>query len=631
MEPEWDTTDVIICGCGPTGAMLSAYLGRMNIPNIVIEKEPDITTDPRGITLDEDGLRYFQGLGLYDHIFTEIGSTISRLRFVGGVHHDLNKIPFMSLDIGSTAGITGHVGAITQKQPTLEKHLRSKIAQEPSSELRSSCELISIREEDDWVYAVYIDSAKKKRYARARFLVGADGKTGFVRKVYLEPKGVQLLWAERTRYQETWVALNWKIQLPTPDTHPNFPLWSLGYSPEQVYDLFFPAEFRFLCNPQRPAVCGRFGLLGDRLWRFEFVVAAGEDDAEMATQPMIEKVVMPYLTHAGTRYGFVILTEEVRFPTDCIEVLRCRPFRFSARCCDKWALGRVILCGDAAHVFPPFGGQGIASGFRDAISLSWRLALACRSNSIDFHKALEGWYTERKQQLEMSLASTVRNGDKVNSRNPISIFIRDWGLWLLQMIPAVKSQIELGPRADGPVRYRYEPTAAFVPELGGGACFPQTYCISLETTGRHSRVQFTDDVIFSKHKKSLFQIVVLMDGLEQLEPSTATLHGLDQICSRLCPEEASFFVRREALAGHPNPTSLQEVEVFRTATTKEFESSTLCLGRPPVRGHKEDIMWLCAPGKRYVIVRLDRFVFAACNTRRDLERAAERLEKLFPV
>ena len=68
-------TDVIICGCGPTGAMLSGYLGRLSVKNIVLEKELDITQDPRGIALDEDGIRYVQGLGIYDKIFTEIGQS----------------------------------------------------------------------------------------------------------------------------------------------------------------------------------------------------------------------------------------------------------------------------------------------------------------------------------------------------------------------------------------------------------------------------------------------------------------------------------------------------------------------------------------------------------------------------
>lgn len=69
-----ETVNVLICGCGPTGAMLSGYLSRMGIENIVIEKEPQITTDPRGIALDDDGIRYLQGLGLYEHIFSKIGS-----------------------------------------------------------------------------------------------------------------------------------------------------------------------------------------------------------------------------------------------------------------------------------------------------------------------------------------------------------------------------------------------------------------------------------------------------------------------------------------------------------------------------------------------------------------------------
>lgn len=69
-----ETTDVLICGGGPTGAMLSGFLGRLNVPNIVLEKEDDITTDPRGITLDEEGMRLLQALGLYDAIFTDIGA-----------------------------------------------------------------------------------------------------------------------------------------------------------------------------------------------------------------------------------------------------------------------------------------------------------------------------------------------------------------------------------------------------------------------------------------------------------------------------------------------------------------------------------------------------------------------------
>lgn len=69
-----EQTHVIICGGGPTGALLSVLLGKAQVPNVVLEKEEGITTDPRGIALDEDGVRTLQAIGVYDKIFTEIGS-----------------------------------------------------------------------------------------------------------------------------------------------------------------------------------------------------------------------------------------------------------------------------------------------------------------------------------------------------------------------------------------------------------------------------------------------------------------------------------------------------------------------------------------------------------------------------
>lgn len=71
---EWDTTDILICGGGPTGALLSALLGQLRVSNVVLEREAEITTDPRGIALDEDGIRMLQAIGVYDQIYTEIGS-----------------------------------------------------------------------------------------------------------------------------------------------------------------------------------------------------------------------------------------------------------------------------------------------------------------------------------------------------------------------------------------------------------------------------------------------------------------------------------------------------------------------------------------------------------------------------
>ena len=73
MDSEIQETDVIVCGCGPTGAMLSVLLSQYSIPHVVLEKETQINKDPRGIALDEDGIRYLQACGIYDKIFSEIG------------------------------------------------------------------------------------------------------------------------------------------------------------------------------------------------------------------------------------------------------------------------------------------------------------------------------------------------------------------------------------------------------------------------------------------------------------------------------------------------------------------------------------------------------------------------------
>jgi hypothetical protein len=97
--------------------------------------------------------------------------------------------------------------------------------------------------------------------------------------------------------------MNLKITPPTKETHPELPFWNLGYTPEQVYDSYFPKNFSFICNKARPAVCGRFGTGVERLWRFEFVVQNGEDSQLMASTKKTMEILEPYLTHPGSKYG----------------------------------------------------------------------------------------------------------------------------------------------------------------------------------------------------------------------------------------------------------------------------------------------------------------------------------------
>jgi 2-polyprenyl-6-methoxyphenol hydroxylase-like FAD-dependent oxidoreductase len=611
-----EEVDIIICGCGPTGAMLAGYLGSMNINCIILEKENSIVTDPRGIALDEDGIRLLQGLGLYQYIFSEIGACMEKFKFVTGTQHDLHKDPFLEFNLG-ISGPTGHVGVISHKQPVLEKYLRSKFSRDPSVEFRPGSMVVSIFEDADHVYVDYKASTGEIRRIKANFLAAADGKTGFTRKNYLEPKGI-ILESTTSKYNETWVALNWKITLPTPETHPEFPLWKLGYFPEDVYNQFFPEHFRFLCNPNRPAVCGRFGKLEDRLWRFEFVVTQGENGDDMSRKENILKIVYPYITHKGSKYG---LPNDVAFPEDCITVIRCRPFTFAARSCNKWALGRVILCGDAAHVFPPFGGQGIASGFRDASALAWRLAIACRPNFDPYEDLLESWYLERKQQLDVSLNSTVENGYFVTERNAFKIFVRDWAFWAVQKIPHIRRWLQMGQRRYGSLKYVYQPGLAFLPKGAGGTFLPQVYCKRLDAKAPIKHILFTDDVVFESSKKSLFQIVVLLDHLEELEEVQKCLKCVDQHSNNeLCASETTYLVHNpEEKGNNLNPY------VCRIATAEEFAQSRLCYGRPTPLYYNAQRIKEAVNSHKYIIVRPDRLIYMSCMDKAGLFEAAASL------
>jgi hypothetical protein len=248
---------------------------------------------------------------------------------------------------------------------------------------------------------------------------------------------------------------------------------------------------------------------------------------------------------------------------------------------------------------------------------------------INHHRLLADWYEERKQQLEKSLAATVRNGAMVNSRNPIQIFIRDWVLWLIQLIPSWRHRLEQGPRSAGVTRYTNPHGGLpFLSEFLGGVNFPQTYCISL---GHDSQVQFTDDVIFrtgkSKTKTKLFQVVVLLNTLDDLSAATHELLGIDKITDEISIEESTFFIPRTSVATRKILADDLDARVFRTAEGREFAESDLCLNRPGPRGYDETLMWKEMKGRRFVILRPDRFVFAACRTRAELEIAVREISR----
>ena len=114
------------------------------------------------------------------------------MHFISGSASDLYKTPFLSTDMTTSEGNTSHVGFVFHKQPELERALRDAIKTLPASLFRTGCSVLSVSEDPERVIVEYTDSQGATRKLSGAFLVGADGKTGYVRKRYLEPKGVHL-------------------------------------------------------------------------------------------------------------------------------------------------------------------------------------------------------------------------------------------------------------------------------------------------------------------------------------------------------------------------------------------------------------------------------------------------------
>jgi 2-polyprenyl-6-methoxyphenol hydroxylase-like FAD-dependent oxidoreductase len=168
------------------------------------------------------------------------------------------------------------------------------------------------------VYITYTAADGKAEKLHATWLIGADGKRGVVRKTFLEKIADIRQVHSDYRYEGTWVAANLHITLPTKETHPDFPAWELGMSPNEVYDLFWPKGWHFCSPPGKPTATGRFGPHEQRFWRHEFREDDWDDKMMDAEQSLWEHLT-PMISRQSDDNGRPF-PELAIFPRDCIEV-----------------------------------------------------------------------------------------------------------------------------------------------------------------------------------------------------------------------------------------------------------------------------------------------------------------------
>ena len=196
----------------------------------------------------------------------------------------------------------------------------------------------------------------------------------------------------------------------------------------------------------------------------------------------------------------------------------------------------------------------------------------------------------------------------------------------MRLVPSLNRKLERGPRRDGMISYKWQEGLPFLGNSLGGLSLPQVYCAPISSSIKVLGAMFTDDVIFQKNKRGMFQLLVLLDNMADLGATRKSLLGIDELSDQyVLAEEATFIVQTLDVKVMPNEIGN---DVFRLATAEEFAATdSLCKNRPAPRYYDMYRMKKDLHGKKFAIVRPDRFVYAACDTAEELYAICKRIQR----
>ena len=381
-DTDIESVDVLVVGYGPVGATLAALLGRYGVRTLVIDKAPDILLSPRAIALDNEALRILQATGLDGDAFDKI--VIPQVRML---------CPHVGLfgRVNTAGSIDGHPKLVTFYQPDLERALRALVASHPSVRTQLATEMTSFIDGEDCVRVTLRDLNGRDRTVRARYLIGADGAGSRVRKAIGQD------FTGRT-YAEDWLIVDARN---------------------------VPGDFdhvEFICDPRRPTP--HMVAPGGRT-RWEFMLRPGETREQMERDDTIASLLSPWTNDAD------------------ISIERKAVYRFHARCCEQFSHGRVFLIGDAAHITPPFVGQGLVAGLRDALNLAWKLASVVDGRAAA--SILDSYDIERRPHAAKMIRLAKLMGRLVMPRNKLMAILVHGSMAALRLLPALRRHFdELG-------------------------------------------------------------------------------------------------------------------------------------------------------------------------------------------
>ncbi|HEY4095510.1 MAG TPA: bifunctional 3-(3-hydroxy-phenyl)propionate/3-hydroxycinnamic acid hydroxylase [Baekduia sp.] len=369
--------DVVVAGYGPTGQATASLLARQGHKVCVFEKFPTLYGQPRLCTVDGETARIIQASGDVDRAF-RVSSWCRKYEL-----EDTDGELITAMD-WSDLHICGYPGRISFYQPDVEETMDAT-ARERGVEVNQGWEVVSFEDDADGITVTarqrdmgYGSREIGERTVRARYLVGADGAKSAVR----EAAGIT---RQDFGFRDAFLSVDCE---------------RIGEIPTKLNR----GVAITICDPGRTIA---FIPIGSHRMRFEFLVNPDDDHSAM---------LVPEI-------GYDFLEQAWGLTRDQVRIYRQVIYPFEGKLADQWRKGHVLLAGDAAHLMPPFLGQGACSGMRDAINLAWKLDLVLDGTSDE--SLLDTYELERSPHAEVLIRGSIALGEVACERDPVKAAARD--------------------------------------------------------------------------------------------------------------------------------------------------------------------------------------------------------------
>jgi 3-(3-hydroxy-phenyl)propionate hydroxylase len=523
---------VLVVGMGPCGVTIANHLGLHGIRTLIVDREAGILDYPRAVGMDDEALRSFQTVGLAEPLLEDM------IRNVAARYHT------------SKGWCFAHVHPQDQPfgwsrrnmflQPLTEATLRKGLERFPCVTVRGGWDLETLAQDNHGVTARIRTDAGETVEVRADYVVGADGGRSTVRGLI-------------------GAVLEGKTDVAR---------WLVVDMENDELDSPYSAVFTDIHRPRMSIA------LPYRHRRFEFRIPPDESDEEVLRPELLEAKISSFYP-PGPRQA---------------RLLRARVYMHHSRIADRFRVGRVFLAGDSAHLQPPFFGQGMNSGLRDATNLGWKLAAVCRGQASG--SLLDSYELERRDHARKMVNVATLFGRLYAPGSRIAEFARDTLFRLIQRLPSVRDyilQMKFKPMP------RYD--SGFVLPGAGGKDDP---------VGR----MFMQPMVEAEDRRKL-----KLD--DAIGPWFAILGLKRDPAHFLSPEAKAFWARIGASLVHIRPSRSLPI------TDREKTGSVVI----------EDLMgafrdWGARnAGADFVILRPDRYVAAVCDVGA-LEEVTARLRAL---